>query len=176
MSSAAAKRYAEAVFGLAKESGRFEEWRRDLATLAAVTGDSQTAGFLANPAVSTAKKQGLLDTALAQGSQESRNLARMLLDRDRLGVAGALAERFDDLALAAQGIAVAEVTTAEPLPAEGEAMVKERLRRMTGKEIQLKTAVDPEMIGGIVVQIGDQLIDGSVVTQLRQLRTRLAVG
>jgi F-type H+-transporting ATPase subunit delta len=176
MSNAAAKRYAEAVFGLAKEKGNFEQWQHELRLLDAVASDPQTAHFLENPAVPALKKQALLDSALAQNSQESRNLARMLLERHRLGIVHGLAERFDAMLLAERGIAVAQVTTAEQLDPQAEVMVKDRLNRLTGKEIQLETAVDPSMIGGIVVQIGDQLIDGSVVTQLRQLRARLATG
>ncbi len=176
MSNAAAKRYAEAVFGLASEKGNFDQWQQELRLLDAVTADPQAAHFLENPAVPAAKKRVLLDTALAGGSQESRNLAQLLLERDRLGIVRGLVERFDALVLDARGIAVAEVTTAEPLEPAAASMVKDRLKQMTGMEIQLKTAVDANLIGGIVVQIGDQLLDGSVVTQLRQLRARLATG
>nr|MBA3336978.1 F0F1 ATP synthase subunit delta [Chloroflexia bacterium] len=67
-----------------------------------------------------------------------------------------------------------EVTTAEPLGPEEQEMVKGQLKRLVGKEIELRLKTDPEIIGGIVARIGDQLIDGSVINQLRQLRARLA--
>jgi F-type H+-transporting ATPase subunit delta len=76
--------------------------------------------------------------------------------------------------LAAQGVAFADVTTAVPLSPVEEARVAESLTRITGKTIRLRTHVDPDIIGGILARVGDQLIDGTVTTQLRQLKSRLA--
>ena len=73
-----------------------------------------------------------------------------------------------------RGIAIAEVTTAEPLDEEGQQIVRERLSRLTGRDVELQLKIDPSIIGGIVARIGDQLIDGSVINQLRRLRARLA--
>lgn len=174
MASGAAKRYAQAVFGLAKESGSFEAWEADLARLSALLSDERAAGFLESPRVPEADKLKLLDATLASGRQESRNLARLLLQRDRLGIVPEMADLVQALILNDRGIAVAEVTTAEPLDAQGQEIVKARLKQMIGKDIELRMKTDPAIIGGIVARIGDQLIDGSVINQLRRLRTRLA--
>ena len=72
-----------------------------------------------------------------------------------------------------QGIAVGEVTTAVPLGPEELAIVRQRLGAVVGKDIEIRASVDPEIIGGIVARVGDQLIDGSVIGQLRKLRERL---
>jgi F-type H+-transporting ATPase subunit delta len=176
MASGAAKRYTQAVFSLAKEKGNFDQWSAELDTLAAVVSDRQAAVYLASPKVPENQKQALLDQALAGGSSEVKNLATLLLQRNRLGIAPGIAEGFQDAVLEERGIAVAEVTTAEPLDAEGQAIVRERLSQMVGKEIELRMKVDPAIIGGIIARIGDQLIDGSVLQQLRRLRTRLATG
>src|SRR5690606_13254586 len=102
------------------------------------------------------------------------NLARLLLERGRLADLPAIFELFEDGIRAERGIVVANVTTAEPLgPAEQE-LVKKRLSDMTGKQVELKLTVDPDIIGGIVARIGDVLVDGSVFSQLRRLRARLA--
>ena len=81
---------------------------------------------------------------------------------------------FREAVLEERGIAVAEVTTAEPLDAHGQEIVREHLRKLVGRDIELRLKVDPSIIGGIVARVGDQLIDGSVINQLRRLRARLA--
>jgi F-type H+-transporting ATPase subunit delta len=174
MASGAAKRYTQAVFSLAREKGAFDQWQADLARLDALMRDERAAVYLGSPNVSTADKQSLLDTVLAGGSAEARNLARLLLQRGRLGILPEMYEAFEAAVLEERGIAVAEVTTAEPLDAAGEEIVRQRLKQIVGREIQLKMKTDPAIIGGIVARVGDQLIDGSVINQLRRLRARLA--
>ena len=176
MASAAAKRYAQAVFGLAREKGNFDAWLSDLARLDALMGDQQAAYYLASPNVSETEKQNVLDSSLAVSQPEIRNLARILLQRGRLETVPDLYEQFQAMVLEAQGIAIADVTTAEPLDEQGQAIVRERLSKLVGRDVQLRLRTDPAIIGGIVARVGDQLIDGSVLNQLRRLRARLAVG
>jgi F-type H+-transporting ATPase subunit delta len=174
MASGAAKRYTQAVFSLAKEKGNFDQWQTDLARLDAIVSDEQAAMYLASPRVSTGDKQKLLDTALAQNGAESRNLARLLLQRQRLEIAPEMNTLFQAAVLEERGIAIAEVTTAEALDAQGQEIVRNHLRKIVGRDIELRLKVDPSIIGGIVARVGDQMIDGSVINQLRRLRTRLA--
>lgn len=174
MASGAAKRYAQAVFGLAREKGSFDQWQADLARLDAIVGDERAAFYLASPNNSVADKLKFLDAALAQNSAESRNLVRLLLQRQRLEIVPEMRRLFEEAVLAERGIAVAEVTTAEPLDERAQAIVRNQLRQLVGKEIELRMKVDPAIIGGIVARVGDQLIDGSVINQLRRLRARLA--
>ncbi len=174
MASGAGKRYAQAVFGLARESGRFDQWQDELARLNELVTDPQASVFLASPNIAESKKTELLDAVLANSQPEARNLAHLLLQRDRLGIVPDIYQIFQDEVLAERGIAVAEVTTAEPLDEQDQQVVKDRLKKLIGKDIELKMNTDPAMIGGIVARVGDQLIDGSVVSQLRRLRNRLA--
>lgn len=173
MASGAAKRYTQAVFGLAREKGNFDQWQADLARLDALVSDARGAEYLASPNVSVADKQKLLDAALAQNSQESRNLARLLLQRRRLEIVPEMNVRFQELVLEERGIAIADVTTAEPLDERGQEIVRTQLRKLIGRDIELRMTTDPSIIGGIVARVGDQLIDGSVINQLRRLRARL---
>jgi F-type H+-transporting ATPase subunit delta len=76
--------------------------------------------------------------------------------------------------LAENGIALVDVTTAEPLDEAGQELVRDHLGRLLGKRIELRLREDPDIIGGFVARAGDQVIDGSVVNQLRRLRARLA--
>jgi F-type H+-transporting ATPase subunit delta len=176
MASGAAKRYAQAVFSLAREKGNFDQWQADLARLDALVSDERAAHYLASPNVSEADKQKLLDASLVDNSVEVRNLARLLLQRHRLEIVPDMVEIFQASVLEERGIAIAEVTTAEPLDAEGQRIVRERLSGMVGRTVELRLKTDPAVIGGIVARIGDQLIDGSVINQLRRLRARLAAG
>jgi F-type H+-transporting ATPase subunit delta len=176
MASAAAKRYAQAVFGLAREKGNFDAWLSDLARLDALVQDQQAAYYLSSPNVSQTEKQNVLDSSLADSQPEVRNLARLLLQRGRLHSVPDLFEQFQAMVLDAQGIAIADVTTAEPLDEQGQAIVRDRLSRIVGRDVQLRLKTDPTIIGGIVARIGDQLIDGSVLNQLRRLRARLVAG
>lgn len=174
MASGAAKRYAQAVFSLARESNSFDQWQTDLARLDALVSDERAAHYLASPNVTEADKQRLLDVTLAQNSAEVRNLARLLLQRHRLNIVSDMVTLFEAAVLEERGIAVAEVTTAEPLDEQGQRVVRERLSALVGRNVELRLKTDPAIIGGIVARIGDQLIDGSVINQLRRLRARLA--
>lgn len=174
MASGAAKRYAQAVIGLAKERGTLEAWHADLALLNSLTGESGPLSYFANPGVDLAQKRSMLDRLLATSQPEARNLAMMLLERGRLEIVPQLFELFEEGMRAEQGIVVAEVTTADPLGPEEQAMVRDRLAAMLGKRVELRTKVDPEIIGGIIARVGDLLIDGSVISRLRRLRARLA--
>jgi F-type H+-transporting ATPase subunit delta len=174
MASGSAKRYVQAVVELAREQGSFDAWQRDLDTLRAVVSDPDVRTFLENPSVQAEAKKQAVDTVLTSASPEARNLAHMLIDRRRTGIIQDLADLFDEAALAEKGVALVDVTTAEPLDEAGQTLVREHLSRLLGKQVQLRLAVDPAIIGGFVARAGDQVIDGSVVNQLRRLRARLA--
>jgi F-type H+-transporting ATPase subunit delta len=174
MASGAGKRYAQAVFGRARDSGRFDQWNDELARLNELVADPKASAYLESPNISEEKKIELLNAVLATSQPEARNLARLLLQRNRLGIIPDIYHTFQEEVLADKGIAIADVTTAEPLDDAGQAVVRDRLKKLTGKDIELRMKTDPAIIGGIVARIGDQLIDGSVISQLRRLRNRLA--
>jgi F-type H+-transporting ATPase subunit delta len=173
MASGAAKRYAQAVFSLAKERGTLDRWQADLAILNEVMADPAAENYLKNPNVPTADKQALLDKVLANAQPEARNLAQILIQRQRLNIIPDLVRLYDDAVLAERGIAIADVTTAEPLGPTEQEIVRTKLNQLIGKEIELRLHTDPSIIGGIIARVGDQLIDGSVINQLRRLRARL---
>jgi len=174
MASGAAKRYAQAVFSLAKENGTLDRWLEDLAALNDLVHDQGAGQVLTSPAVSESDKYKLVDSVLASGQKEARNLAHLLIQRGRVNVIPDIAQAYGEAVLKERGIVIAEVTTAEPLGPAEQVMVQRQLSRMVGKNVQLRLATDPEIIGGVIARIGDQLIDGSVINQLRRLRARLA--
>ncbi|MBA2276682.1 MAG: ATP synthase F1 subunit delta [Chloroflexia bacterium] len=173
MANGSAKRYVQAVVGLARAGRSFETWQHDMHQIGQLVTDRQVTAFLKNPSVPNETKFKAVDAVLGETSQEARNLAHMLIERRRTGIIAEMVTRFDEAVLAEQGIVLADVTTAEPLDEAGQQSVREQLRRIVGKDVELRLHTDPEIIGGIIARIGDQLIDGSVINQLRRLRARL---
>ena len=176
MASGVAKRYAQAVFSLAKEQGTLDQWQTDLALLNDVASNDEASAFLKNPTADGQQKIALLEAVLAKGGghAQANNLARLLVEKQRLDIIPELYRIFEESMLAEQGIVYADVTTAEPLSEAGQTIVQEKLSELSGKQVRLRTKVDPSIIGGIIALVGDQLIDGSVINQLRQLRERLS--
>ncbi len=177
MASSAAKRYAQALFSLGKERDTLDAWQGDLALLAGLVADDRIATYLTNPSVATERKLATLDSALPANVQpETRNLAKMLIERHRMILVPQIREIFDDEVRAERGIVVAHVTTAERLSEAEQTLVREKLEGMTGKTVDLTLRIDPDIIGGIIVRVGDQVIDGSVRNKLEKMRTRLIAG
>jgi len=168
------RRYAEAVFDLASVEGAQEAWLEALRTLAGIATDDETRAYFENPAVTDQDKERALTLALAgPGQQEAHNLARMLIRRNRFDQLPGILEAFEELVLNARGIAIADVTTAVELTDAERRQVSAQLARIVGSEVEVRAHVDDAIIGGLVARIGDQLIDGSVRTQLRELRATL---
>lgn len=176
MARSAARRYAEAIVDLARENHTFDVWDRDLGKLAGALRNADLATFVSNPSIPVAEKRKALGMVLGgdQPHKETENLVRLLLERHRIQDLPAIYDLFSEAWLKEQGIALAYVTTAEPVTPEDERAIREQLRKITGKKIELRLSVDPSLIGGMVARIGDTLIDGSVQSKLRALRQRLS--
>jgi len=170
----AARRYADAIFELAQSEQRLDGWEEDLNLLDQVFRSPRVSEQLGNPSIPAAKKDGFIDEYLRPASQETRNLARVLVSRGRSDLTGQILAAYRDRLDVVRGIVHAQVTTAVSLSDGERAAVGERLRQMTGHQVTLETNVDPAIIGGIVVRIGDKLIDGSTRSRLLQLKQRLA--
>jgi F-type H+-transporting ATPase subunit delta len=177
LASSAAKRYAQAIFSLGKERGTLDAWQSDLALLSSLAENAQVATYLTNPSVTPERKLATLDSALGPGVQpETRNLAKLLIERDRTEIIPQIRELFDAQVREDRGIIIADVTTAERLNEAEQELVRQKLHDLTGQTVQLASHVDPEIIGGIVIRIGDQVIDGSVRNKLEKMRSRLIAG
>ena len=177
MASSAAKRYAQAVFSLGKEQGTLDAWSDDLAMLSRIVADDRIAVYLTNPSVAAERRVEAFETSLAANVQlEARNLARMLIERDRTMLIPDIREMFDAQLRAERGIVVAVVTTAEPLTDAEQDFIRQKLEGMTGQEVEMAMRIDPDIIGGVIVRIGDQVIDGSVRNKLEKMRSRLVAG
>ena len=173
---ATARRYAQAVFDIGKEQNTLAQWDLDLRIVReTLEADPSLTRVLANPETSVAEMRRLVERLFAPSvSPLALNFVRVLVQHRRLLFGPQIQEAFEELYLAEQGVAYADVTTAVELTPVEEARVAETLTRLTGKTIKLRTHVDPDILGGVLARVGDQLIDGTVVTRLRQLKNRLA--
>jgi F-type H+-transporting ATPase subunit delta len=104
------------------------------------------------------------------------NLVRLLLQRGRLDLVGPIAGEYHRLLNVRRGIVSAVVTSATPLTADEDAAIRGRVAALTGTTVDVTTAVDPTLIGGLTVRIGDRLIDASVRGRLERLREQLLAG
>jgi F-type H+-transporting ATPase subunit delta len=177
LTGGAAKRYAQAVFEIARDTDSFEAWRRDLAAMSQLIADEAGRQFFSNPKVDAGQKRQVAENYLASRVRpEALNLARLLIERDRFAQVDRVDAAFAELMRDYQGVAIADVTTAVPLDAAEAEVISRRLGALIGKRIELRSHVDESIIGGVVARVGDYLIDGSVTGQLSRLRARLVGG
>jgi F-type H+-transporting ATPase subunit delta len=174
VATAAARRYAKAVFDLAQESGQVDEWSRRLAQLRELLSDHDVAAVLTNPTIAVDRRMELISATPHELDHETTNLAKLLIESDRVRDVGAIEVEFQRLADESAGRVRAIVTTAIELTPKDRDRVADELSKRLGKEISLHVVVDPRILGGLKVQYGDRLVDASVATRLQQLRRRLA--
>jgi F-type H+-transporting ATPase subunit delta len=174
VATAAARRYARAVFDLAQEEGQVEEWGGRLANVREVMSDPEVAAVLTNPTIPTEQRMELVSAAPHVFDEAATNLARLLIESNRVRDIEAVEQEFQRLADEAAGRVRATVTTAIELTPHDRDRVADGLSKRLGKEIRLTVAVDPSILGGLKLQYGDRLVDASVATRLQQLRRRLA--
>jgi len=172
-----ARPYAQATMTVAGSVEKAAAVRDQLAAFAqAMSTSPQLRGVLANPALSVEIKQSIA-ARIAEGlgmDPLASRLLRALVQRQRTG---RLAEVIDALTRELnrrQGVAVAEVSTAEPLGDDERAALQRVLEQKVGKKLQLSTRVEPELLAGFVAQVDSQLFDGSLRGQLERLARDLA--
>ena len=173
----AARRYAEAAFEVGLRDGTVETWRQELDAAASVVDDQRVARLLGNPAI--AEETRLELAASTFGTIVSRpvlNLIGLMLRRGRIDELPRVAAEFRRLDNERQGITPATATSAVPLSEDEVRAITARLEEMTGGRVDLDLAVDPDLLGGLVVRVGDRMIDGSVRGRLERLRNQLVSG
>jgi len=173
VATAAAKRYARAVFELATGEGRVDDWETQLGALRQVLSNSQMLDVLSNPTIPIEQRMELV-TSLKMLDPEASNLARLLIESGRVDEIGGVTDEFERLADEAAGRVRAVVTTAVELEAGDRDRVSRELSQRLGKDVSMDVVVDPRILGGLKLQYGDRLIDASVATRLQQLRRQLA--
>ena len=172
--STIARPYAEAVFRLADAQGKLAEWSAALAALAAVASDARVRAAVDDPNLSAAKIAGLFISILAgKLSGDAENLVRVLAENGRLGVLSEVRGQYEALKHEREGVVEAQVFTAFEMNQVQVADLVARLEKRTGRKVKARVSVDPALIGGVKIVIGDKVIDGSARAQLGALENAL---
>jgi len=168
-----ARPYARAAFALARESGRLQPWSDLLAFAATVASDQRVQSLLGNPKLQVADAVGLL---LPNGDSDPTfaQFLTVLADNGRLALLPDVAALYAELLAESQHIVKAKITSATALDAGELAKLKAALMKRFGREVEVETALDPELLGGAVIDAGDIVIDGSLRSKLARLESALS--
>src|SRR5262249_8487310 len=177
--TAIARRYAEALADVAIDHGLVEQTDRELRAFAQMIGGSEELrNLFASPIVSQADKGKVLEALIARTApgEYTKNLFRALLRNYRLQFMPDVYAQFERVINERRGVVVARVTTASPMTDADRGRLGRRLEELTGKRVEFHFSTDPSLIGGVVTRVGSVVYDGSVRTQLQEVKERLKSG
>jgi len=171
----AQRMYARALFEAAREAGRVDQVSADLGVLAAAMDEvPELRAFLRNPQVEPAGKAAVLEQISADADELVRNFVRLAAEKGRAGELAEFSQELDALVARAQNRLAVELTTAYELSETEASSIVATIEKASGRTVEATRAVDPGLIGGIVLQIGSHRADGSVRGRLERLRHELA--
>lgn len=173
----ASLQYANALADIAIAQGAAEEVKQQLGGFGALYAESaDLRNFLASPAVTRQAKHRVIDKLLTRigGSKILRNFLFVVADHQRTHVLPEMIAAFQEVMRERQGITEAQISSAVALNALQKAEMEFTLERLTGKRVEAKFSLEPGLLGGAVVRVGDTVYDGSLRSRLNELRTRLA--
>ncbi len=173
------RRYAKALLELAQDRGEGEKVRRDLLSLVDTwEASKELREVFENPAVTAEARAKVLKAVSTRLGLSPLlvNTLRLLSDRRRLRLLPELAAAFVALMEERGGVVVAEVTTAQPMPASYFAELAKALEQALGQKVSVTKKQDPTLIGGVVTRVGDRIYDGSLRTRLQELKEQMLAG
>ena len=170
------KRYGQAIFELAQEQDVVEQWGQDMTLVSEAFRDGEFTALLKHAGISAEDKRRASDAVLGDAQPMVRNMVNLLVARGLVDAIHEACQEFAELQDRLQGRQRVEVTTAVALePAEVE-RITEFVAGLIGREVVVTPRVDEEILGGLVIQIGDRLLDGSARARLNGLREQLGSG
>jgi len=173
ISTISARRYAQAVFQIAKANNNMDEWAKDLKRISEIAKDQDVIDIIENPKVLFDQKAALIKQKLGKASDLVLNLCYLLIMKGKFKNVGQIADEYEALLDEHKGIKHALVTTAVPVDEAEKAKIAAQLEKITGKKVSVKLQVNPAILGGIIARIEDTQIDGSVRNKLELLRKDL---
>jgi F-type H+-transporting ATPase subunit delta len=178
-----ARPYAQAAFDFAQEKGNLGGWASALEVARSLLANGEVVTFLANPTLSDEQKleflAGLIGSAgsdvgvLSGDDKNGTNFLKLLIEYGRMNVLPEIAEHFDVLKAAVENTVDVIVTSAAPMTAEQQATIAGGLKKRLGRNVNLRTEIDENLIGGAVIRAGDVVIDGSLRARLTSLTNAL---
>jgi len=172
----ASLQYANALADIALAQGAADPALRQLMDFREAYAESaELRNFLASPALDREAKHGVIEKLVARlgASKIVRNFLFVVTDHGRMHILPEIVESFQEVIRKRQGIAEAEIFSAVELSAAQKAEFAFTLERMTGQRVEAKYSLDPSLLGGAVVRIGDAIYDGSVRNRLSEMRSKL---
>ncbi|HEY0005297.1 MAG TPA: ATP synthase F1 subunit delta [Pyrinomonadaceae bacterium] len=173
---AVARRYATALADVVISQGEEREVQDELkAWEQLMQSNTQLLEVFRNPTIPYEQKRKVLNTLIARTRvrQTTANFLQVLLQNQRLAELGEVNRRFAQILEERAGVVSAEVTTARPVSASLQEALRSKLADLTGKQVRLNFTTDEELIGGMVTRIGSTIYDGSVRSQLQQVKERM---
>ncbi len=165
-----ARPYARAAFEFAQASNTLADWSQLLAGASAVVSDTQVAGLLSNPKVTSAQLvEFIVDVLGGKLDEHARNFLATLAENHRLSVLPEITSAYEELRAAQENVADVQITSAIQLSDAQRQRLADALRKRLKREVRLHCDVDPGLIGGAVIRSGDLVIDGSLKAQLDRL-------
>jgi F-type H+-transporting ATPase subunit delta len=169
--------YARALFEAAQEAKRLDAVAADLAELARAMDEvPELRAFLRNPQIEPAGKGAMLEQLTGDADELVGNFVRLVAEKGRAGELPEISAELDALVAQAQNRLAVELTTSYELSDEEAKSIVQTIEKASGRKVEATRTVDPSLIGGIVLQIGSYLADGSVRGRLERLRRELAAG
>jgi F-type H+-transporting ATPase subunit delta len=168
-----ARPYAEAAFKLARESAALPQWSDALERLSAVVRTDAARELIGNPRLSDAQVAALVADVAGSLAPEQRNFVTVLAGNERLTVLPEIAAIYEQLRNAHEGVLDARIGSAYPLSEQQVADVVATLEARYGRKVKATVSVEPDLIGGISIRIGDEVLDASVRGKLAQLADAL---
>jgi F-type H+-transporting ATPase subunit delta len=166
--------YARALYDAALEAGRVETVQQELADFAEQVREvPELRAVLRNPQLDPRAKASALDGITAGADELVRNFLRLLAEKGRIGEVEEIARELDRLVAAAQGQLTVELTTAQELSDEEAREIVDQIAKASGRRVEANRNVDPDLIGGVVLQAGSFRLDASVRGRLNRLRQEL---
>ncbi|MFT3794564.1 ATP synthase F1 subunit delta [Flavobacterium sp.] len=175
MSTRAAIRYAKAILDIAHSKGVATEVGNDMTTIAStVNGNAELSAFLTDETKSLKVKSGAVNEIFSGVNGVTKGLFQLLNENKRFEILGTIASEYNRLFEEMNGMETATVTTAVPMDAELEGKVMTKILTFSNKKINIKNIVDPAIIGGFILRIGDQQYNASVANRLQVLKRELS--
>jgi F-type H+-transporting ATPase subunit delta len=169
----AGRRYASAILEIARADGDLDSWLGAVDALEGLTEHPRYVQALQGDGMTDERFQAIVRQVLPTVSQNQINLFRLLRRKSRLALGPSIAAFFREMVDEERGVLRATVTTAVELDDQQRQQVLQRLQEQTGRQVVVEERIDPQILGGVVVRIGDRLLDTSTRTRVRALRSRL---
>lgn len=166
--------YADALYEAAEAQAAVDRVRTELADLAEAMADgTDLRTAMLNPEVPDAAKRAALAEIMEGAHPVTSGFAQVLVDRGRIGEIGDMAQAFAKRVDVAEGRVVVTAVTAVPLTPELREQIRAKVRAQTGRDAELEETVDPTIIGGLVLRVGEVVVDASLRTRLEEMRRSL---